>query len=139
MNKKEFVEKVKTRGELKDLFQAESASKAVLNTLAKRITPEEEKDMESQLSKGERELIGERDEEYRTAFFGRLGLRKPVEKLHKGEFLRRVDEMTEHQLKNPEKATTAVFSTLKDQITKGEAEDIEAQLPKDLKETWRKS
>jgi uncharacterized protein (DUF2267 family) len=41
-----------------------------------------------------------------------------------------------NDLEMAEKAARGVFKVLKEQITKGEAEDVAAQLPKDLKEMW---
>jgi len=60
-----------------------------------------------------------------------------VIKFHKDELLERI--MNEGQLENMVMAETvakAVFKVLKEQITKGEADDVAAQLPKDLKEMW---
>ena len=62
--------------------------------------------------------------------------RKPV-KMHLAEFYERVSQ--EAGLTSTPKArwaTLAVFGALKEQLSSGEANDVLAQLPKDLKETW---
>jgi hypothetical protein len=62
--------------------------------------------------------------------------RRPV-RLDRAEFCARVKQ--EAGLESELKArwmTLAVFAALKEQLSPGEAEDVFAQLPKDLKELW---
>jgi uncharacterized protein (DUF2267 family) len=62
---------------------------------------------------------------------------KGVTKFHECESLERI--MHDGNLNNleiAEKAARGVFKVLKEQITKGEAEDVAAQLPKNLEEMW---
>ena len=57
--------------------------------------------------------------------------------MHRKEFYERVRR--EAGLKNTREArflTIGVFAALKEQTSSGEADDIFAQLPRDLKEVW---
>jgi uncharacterized protein (DUF2267 family) len=70
---------------------------------------------------------------------GQACVRQPV-KMHLDEFLERV--MTEVGLPSPREAewmVRAVFAPLKEQISPGEADDVLAQLPTDLKALWREA
>jgi uncharacterized protein (DUF2267 family) len=67
---------------------------------------------------------------------GEPGVRRPL-KTHREEFYERVRR--EAKLESTAQArwsTLAVFAALKEQLSAGEAEDVLAQLPKDLKEVW---
>ncbi|MEM4409053.1 MAG: DUF2267 domain-containing protein, partial [Candidatus Caldarchaeum sp.] len=58
-------------------------------------------------------------------------------KFHKDEFLAKImNEAGLTSTSEAENIAKIVFRVLKEQITRGEAEDVAAQLPKDLKEMW---
>jgi uncharacterized protein (DUF2267 family) len=99
---------------------------AVLHTLRDRLTPAEAAQVAAQLP---RELK-------RVWSAGETPGRRPV-RLNREAFLLRV--RTEAGLPSAGAArwmTLGVFAALKAQLTPGEAEDVLAQLPKDLKELW---
>ncbi len=99
---------------------------AVFHALRDRLTPEEASQLAAQLPAP-----------LKTVWAGgERPLRRPV-KLHRSEFYARV--MQEAGLPSTREArwmTIAVFAALKQQLSPGEAEDVLAQLPKDLKEVW---
>ena len=65
--------------------------------------------------------------------------RKPV-KMHRQAFYNRVrQEAGLASAAEARAATLAVFAALKKQISPGEADDVLAQLPKDLKEVWQEA
>lgn len=65
--------------------------------------------------------------------------RKPV-KLHRQAFYNRVkQEAGLSSAAEARAATLTVCAALKKQISPGEAEDVRAQLPKDLKEVWQEA
>jgi uncharacterized protein (DUF2267 family) len=106
--------------------EAKRATAAVFHTLRDRLTPEEADQVAAQLPR-DLKLVWWAGE--------RCG-RRPL-KLHRDDFYRRV--MAEARLESVREArwmTIAVFAALKDQLSPGEAEDVLAQLPKDLKEVW---
>jgi uncharacterized protein (DUF2267 family) len=62
--------------------------------------------------------------------------RKPL-KLHRREFYDRVKRQADlATVRKAELVTDAVFAALKEQLSKGEADDILTQLPRDLKAVW---
>ena len=98
----------------------------VLQALRDRLMPTEAAQAAAQLPRGLKETwsAGERPD------------RKPV-KMHRKDFYERVRR--EAGLKNVREArflTIAVFTALKEQISSGEADDVLAQLPRDLKDVW---
>jgi uncharacterized protein (DUF2267 family) len=106
--------------------EAKRATKAVFHALRDRLTPVEAEQLAAQLPRELKEVwrAGERPG------------RRPL-KLHRAAFYARVRE--EAELATTSQArwmTLAVFGALKAQLSPGEAEDVMAQLPKDLKELW---
>ncbi|MBI1847849.1 MAG: DUF2267 domain-containing protein [Candidatus Rokubacteria bacterium] len=111
----------------RDVGDGRRATAAVLCALRDRLTPEEAEQAAAQLP-------AELKAVWRT---GERRDRRPA-KMRRDAFLERV--RTEAQLETPRQAraaTVAVFAALKDQLSTGEADDILAQLPKDLKDVWR--
>ena len=105
---------------------AKRATAAVFHALRDRLTPEESDQVVDQLPAELKEVwvAGEKED------------RRPA-KLHRDEFFQRVQ--AELRLPSPREAhwiTLAVFAALKEQLSPGEAGDVLAQLPKDLKEVW---
>ena len=101
-------------------------SAVVLRALRDRLTPSEARQAAAQLP---RELQA-------IWSAGETSTRKPV-KMHRRDFYERVKR--EAALKSSREArflTIAVFAALKEQLSPGEAEDVLAQLPRDLKEVW---
>jgi uncharacterized protein (DUF2267 family) len=109
--------------------QAKRVTAAVFHALRDRITQPESDQLFAQLP-WELQTVwvtGERSE------------RKPV-KLHRQAFYNRVREKAGlSSAAEARAATLAVFSALKKQISPGEAGDVLAQLPKDLKEVWEEA
>lgn len=106
--------------------EAKRATAAVFHALRDRLTADEAAQVAAQLPR-ELKVVWKAGE--------RPG-RRPL-KLRRDEFYRRV--MTEAGFTSVREArwmTLAVFAALKDQLSPGEAEDVLAQLPKDLKEVW---
>jgi uncharacterized protein (DUF2267 family) len=99
---------------------------AVLTALRDRLTPDEARQAAAQLP---RELKA-------VWLTGETPSRNPV-KMHRREFYERVKR--DAGLKSIREArflTVAVFAALKQQLSSGEAADVAAQLPRDLKEVW---
>jgi uncharacterized protein (DUF2267 family) len=105
---------------------AKRTTAAVLHALRDRLMPEEADQVAAQLPRELKEVWAE----------GEPGARRPL-KTHREEFYERVRR--EAGLESAAQArwsTLAVFAALKEQLSSGEAEDVLAQLPKDLKEVW---
>jgi uncharacterized protein (DUF2267 family) len=99
---------------------------AVLGALRDRLTPGESRQAAAQLP---RELKA-------VWLAGEIAGRKPV-KMHRQGFYERVKK--DAGLKSIKEArflVIAVFAALKEQLSPGEVEDVQSQLPKDLKEIW---
>ncbi len=108
---------------------AKRATAAVLHALRDRLTPEEADQVVAQLPR-ELKAVWEA---------GEAPGRRPV-KLHRRDFYERVK--TEAGLASLREArwyAVGVFAALKEQLSPGEAEDVLAQLPKDLKEVWEEA
>ena len=105
---------------------AERVTAAVFHALRDRLTPEESDQVVDQLP-------AELKEVWRA---GEKAERRPL-KLHREEFFDRVKDETGLASRSEARGMTlAVFAALKEQLSPGEAEDVLAQLPKDLKEVW---
>ena len=105
---------------------AKRATAAVFHALRDRLTPEEADQVKAQLPAELKNVWeeGERSE------------RKPL-KMDRDEFYERVKaDAGLATTREGRWATVAVFAALKAQISSGEADDVLAQLPKDLKEVW---
>jgi uncharacterized protein (DUF2267 family) len=99
---------------------------AVFGALRDRLTPEESRQAAAQLP---RELKA-------VWLGGEVPGRKPV-KMHRREFYERVKEDSgAKSIREARLLVTAVFAALKEQLSPGEADDIQSQLPRDLKEIW---
>jgi len=105
---------------------AKRATAAVFHALRDRLTPNEADQVLAQLPRELKQVWEE----------GELPERAPM-KLSRDEFLERVKaEAKLGTTRDARWMTLAVFAALKEHLTPGEAEDVFAQLPKDLKELW---
>lgn len=99
---------------------------AVLHALRDRLLPTEAAQAAAQLPRELRAVWSAGDVKGRA----------PI-KMHRRQFYERV--MREAGLESSREArflTIAVFTALKEQLSPGEADDVQAQLPRDLKEVW---
>lgn len=129
MKAQSFYRRVLLETDRESLVDARRATGVVLRALRDRLTPEEAADAAAQLPR-----------ELKTLWWGseRAG-RRPL-KMHRSEFYDRVRrEAYLASLKEARAVTLAVFAALKEQLSPGEADDILAQLPKDLKTVWEEA
>lgn len=121
-----FYRTVMETSGVRDREQAKRATAAVFHALRDRITLTESDQVFAQLP-WELQMVwvmGERSD------------REPV-KMHRQAFYERVRrEAALASAAEAQAATLAVFAALKKQISAGEADDVLAQLPKDLKDVW---
>ena len=102
---------------------------AVLRALRDRLTPEEARQAAAQLPRELKRIWAEGD----------VPGRKPA-KMHRKEFYDRVRRAAAlGSVREARFLTIAVFAALKEQLSPGEAEDVMAQLPRDLKEVWEEA
>lgn len=102
------------------------ATAAVLHALRDRLTPEEADQAVAQLPVELKEVWHE----------GEASERRPLA-MHKRDFYERVArEAALTSKRQTHWMVLGVFAALKEQLSPGEAEDVLAQLPKDLKEVW---
>jgi uncharacterized protein (DUF2267 family) len=126
MQARHMYARVGVEAGLDTLEESRRATAAVLHALRDRLTANEAAHAAAQLPRELKALWGS----------GHPALARPL-KLHRHEFLERV--RLEAGLASPrqaEQVTDAVFAALKDQLSGGEADDIMAQLPRDLKRQW---
>ncbi len=115
----------RTSGE-PDRVLIKRATAAVFHALRDRLTPDEADQAMAQLPVELKEVWGQGERPGRTPL-----------KLTQEEFCERVrSEAGLGSTRDARWLTLAVFAALKEQLTPGEAEDVFAQLPKDLKELW---
>ena len=116
---------IQTRGE-RSHESAERATAAVFHALRDRLTPEEADQVVAQLPIELKEVWWAGDK-----------MERRPSKIHREEFYQRVrQEAGLPSIREARWVTLAVFAALKEQLSPGEAGDVLAQLPKDLKEVW---
>ena len=126
MKPRTIYSRVSIEADLDGLEEARRATGAVLQTLRDRLTPAEAEQAVAQLPR-ELKLLW---------WTGDRPGRRP-ERLHREAFYERVKARAGlASVRQAERVTDAVFAALKDQISPGEADDIIAQLPRDLKAVW---
>lgn len=122
---KAFLRDVCARGSMTEQ-EAEAAAVAVLCRLEQRLMAEEANDLEAQLPFTLRNLL-QRCEKH-------VG-EKP-RKYGRDEFVDMVARDLDCPKPQAELACLAVFEATRKRLTDGEAMDVEAQLPADLKDFW---
>lgn len=121
--------RVSVEADLDGLAKSKRATAVVLRALRDRLTPEEGAHAVAQLPS-----------ELKALWRGGETPRKRPVKLHRREFIQRVQHETGlPSFRRAEILVDAVFAALKAQIAAGEADDIEAQLPRDLKGVWARA
>jgi uncharacterized protein (DUF2267 family) len=121
-----FYRTVARTGHQQDREVVKRATAAVLHALRDRLTTDEADQVFAQLPEELKEIWAEGEE----------AEREPI-KMKREEFYERI--VRDAGLPSKREArwmTLAVFAALKEQISPGEAQDVMAQLPKDLKELW---
>lgn len=133
MNRGEFLHAVERQLALSSRDEAEKVAACVLGLLSDRLTPEEAGNVESQLPEGIKQL-----------WRGNLAnvMRHRLEGVQKFSRAQFVQHVAEH-LKLPEdrarSSIEGVFAVLRQQITPGLADNLQAQLPKGLQVMWLES
>ena len=126
MRPRQMYSRVGVEAQIDTLEESRQATAAVLHALRDRLTPDEAAHAAAQLPRELKALWG--------SGYPALG---PPLKLHRREFLERVRlEAGLTTAAQAEQVTDAVFAALKEQLSDGEADDILAQLPRDLKRQW---
>jgi uncharacterized protein (DUF2267 family) len=126
MTTQTFYRTVARTGHQEDRTIVQRATAAVFHALRDRLTPNEADQVFAQLPEPLKRIWGEGEE----------AEREPI-KMNREEFCERV--LRDAGLPSKREARwmiLAVFAALKEQISPGEARDVMAQLPKDLKELW---
>jgi uncharacterized protein (DUF2267 family) len=129
MQARQMYARVSVEAGLETLEDSRRATAAVLQALRDRLTPDEARQAAAQLP-GELKTLWAS---------GPAPLGRPL-KVHRREFLERV--RVDAGLTTAAQAalvTDAVFAALKEQLSDGEAGDIVAQLPADLKRQWARA
>ena len=126
MTAQSFYRKVLLEAGRPSLDDAQRVTSVVFHALRDRLTPAEADQAAAQLPRPLK-LVWWR---------GDVEGRRPV-KLHRKAFYARVRrEAGLASEREARQATNVVFAALKGQLSPGEADDILAQLPKDLKAVW---
>jgi uncharacterized protein (DUF2267 family) len=129
MQARQFYSRVSVEADIEELADARQAAAAVLRALRDRLTVDEAAQASAQLPRELKRLWAS----------GHRPSVRPV-KLRRREFLERVRlEAGLKSLNQAERVTDAVFAGLKEQLSPGEAGDIVAQLPRDLKSQWARA
>lgn len=135
MESKKFLQIVQEEAGLRDENEAKQATWVVFDLLHHRITPGEADDVRAQLPKELAEIW-----EGGEAWFNRLLARfTPQNTFNRKEFIDQVNARKQDLPATGERITRSVFYALQSQISPGEADDVAAQLPKDLKALWNEA
>jgi len=121
-----FIQRLCERGGMSPAV-ARRAAVSVLCAVEQRINGDETRDLEAQLPRRLSELL-HRCERHEDALPGKFG---------REDLLRRVGEDLSLHPDAVEPVVRAVLNSVRDHISEGEAEDVMAQLPEDLRELWR--
>ncbi|MFL5589168.1 MAG: DUF2267 domain-containing protein [Ktedonobacteraceae bacterium] len=124
MKYEEFIEEVQKRAHLASKSEAKRATRAALETLAECISQKERTDAASQLPRGLALYLKE-------PFLGpgKQPAPSPKRNLSLDEFFQRMSIREDVPLETAREHAHAVMSVLVDALSKGEFEDIRAQLP----------
>ncbi len=124
MKYEEFIEEVQKRAHLASKNEAKRATRAALETLAESISQKERYDAASQLPKGLALYLKE-------PFLGpgKQPAPSPKRNLSLDEFFQRMSIREDVPPETAREHAHAVMSVLVDALSKGEFEDIRAQLP----------
>jgi uncharacterized protein (DUF2267 family) len=124
MKYEEFIEEVQKRAHLASKNEAKRATRAALETLAESISQKERYDAASQLPKGLALYLKE-------PFLGsgKQPSPSPKRNLSLDEFFQRMSIREDVPPETAREHAHAVMSVLVDALSKGEFEDIRAQLP----------
>ena len=124
MKYEEFIEEVQKRAHLASKNEAKRATRAALETLAECISQKERSDAASQLPKGLALYLKE-------PFLGpgKQPAPSPKRSLSLDEFFQRMSIREDVPPETAREHAHAVMSVLVDALSKGEFEDIRAQLP----------
>lgn len=106
--------------------RAEQVAQSVLCVLEQRLIDTEAKHMEAQLPRKVRDLL-QRCSRHEGATPRKFKLE---------EFLAMVSEDLDTTPNEAERLSRAVFATVREHISEGEAEDVMGQLPTDLRALW---
>jgi uncharacterized protein (DUF2267 family) len=126
MDANAFYRLVERTAEIDSHEKAKTVTAAVLHGLRDRLTAEEALQARAQLPEPLKRVWDEGDD------LDRHPLRLDLPQFH----ARVMGEARLRSTREARWATLAVFAALKEALTPGEAEDVMAQLPKDLKEAW---
>jgi uncharacterized protein (DUF2267 family) len=126
MRARQLYSRVSVEADIESIEESRQATAAVLRALRDRLTTNEAAHAVAQLPAELKRLWAG----------GPPAAHQPV-KLRRRGFLERV-QLEAHlaSLNQAERVTDAVFAGLKDHLSEGEADDILAQLPRDLKTQW---
>jgi uncharacterized protein (DUF2267 family) len=125
MKTRAMYARISIQADLDSLAKSRQATSVVLRALRDRLTPEEGRQAVAQLPR-----------ELKTLWRPEAAPDRPV-KMHQREFLDRVRrEAGLPSRRRAEMVVDAVFAEIKAQLSPGEVEDIQAQLPTDLKRVW---
>lgn len=111
----EFMKQVQTLGRLDSLDSAVKAARATLETLAERVPEDEVRNLAAQLPSEIAYYLHQT-----SAVFERFGL---------DEFFKRVSEREQAQLPDATYHARVVLAVLQNAVSRGEINDIRAQLP----------
>ena len=127
MQAETFYRRVMLEARRADLEDARRATASVFHALRDRLTADEAGQVAAQLPA-----------ELKRLWTGaEIPGRRPL-KMDRDAFFERVRRETAQASLNEARAVVrAVFAALQDQLSQGEADDVLAQLPKDLKAVWR--
>lgn len=135
MHANRFLKLVQDEAGLNNIEQAKLATRIVFDLLHHRITEEEAYDIESQLPR-DLALIWEGGETWFQRLLSRF---KPHNDFNRLEFIKEINARKQDLPSTGEKISKAVFYALQNQISRGEAEDVAAQLPLDLRDLWKEA
>ena len=128
MKPRAMYSRVSIEADLDSLAKSRQGTGVVLRALRDRLTPEEGRHAVAQLPR-----------ELKTLWRAESAPDVPV-KMHRREFVDRVRrEAGLPSRRRAEMLVDAVFAALKAQLSPGEADDIVAQLPRDLKGVWARA
>ncbi len=135
MRPRKFLQIVKEEAGLNNLEESKIATLVVFDLLHHRITKAEAEDVRSQLPE-ELAHIWEGGDIWYNRLLAKF---EPHNKFNRTEFINQVNARKQDLMATGEKITKAVFYALQSQITEGEAADVSAQLPRDLRALWEEA